>query len=109
MTVAGIAPQAIVLLHNDTTEVWEPDPEESAQVLALWTTEDGRPASTPEWFACGTSTALPAIPPGESIDLPVTSPRSARTADPGRYGVLAELRSLGVRTPQGTLVVTPQG
>lgn len=97
--VAGQVPDVVATLHNTTREWWRADPDDDAWTVAQLTDEHPEPGAQLGWFAMGLAPALPDLPPLGSITLAAWIFRlTVQDAEPGRYGLVATLLSLGLRS-----------
>ena len=99
VVVEGTKLELTVYLSNTGTSSWHADPDDDSWVNAWLTEEDGGPEEQMGWFALGWAPALPDLPRGCGVTLGAwISSWPIKETLPGRYGLVASLGSLGLRT-----------
>lgn len=95
----GSKPEITVFLINDSTRKWSPTEEDAAHVQGVVMDQQGNQIGS-GWYAHGTSAQLPALEPGQRIELYAFhhNPEFAGLSS-GDYQILAFLTALDLRTP----------
>jgi len=99
VVVEGTKPELTVYLSNTGTSSWHADSDDDSWVNAWLTEEDGGPEEHLGWFALGWAPSLPDLPRGSGVTLGAwICSWPIKETPPGRYGLVASLGSLGLRT-----------
>ncbi|MBE7191441.1 MAG: hypothetical protein INR66_03030 [Gordonia polyisoprenivorans] len=106
-TQAGSSPLIYPTLTNVSEANWRNVAEDSPTVLVWVLDDDGNPIFEPGFVVWGSSGLLPDLAPGESTTLYAAQVETAgvETFAPGTYRVTGLLKSLGLQSEPGVLLI----